>query len=359
MSKIMSIVRKNQDIPTGKISFSRYELRDRATEYEPNNLENPFGRLLDSIRKYGIVVPLEVVRRTPNEYEVIDGGRRLRAAKHLKLESVPCIVLDISSESEIRKLAIISNLQRLDLTDIEKGHALIQLYENDGFEMSDVLRWLRSLQHDRSLSVQNFGQLAKSLSIPYFQQADLIEIILGANPEVHERMESANLATYKKKMIVQKGLKEHPRIQKQIVTKIKHMPAKSAQRFVHQTVKDLKAGVYEKTKDGNYTLDYEKRKEAEAKEGERLREPRHIYLDVMQDIGVLLNTMTNIAVQQLSPERIRSSKYSRHIAKGLDDRELASLDNKLELLKAGVENMNKAVQDEIDTREQTERLGGR
>ena len=62
MSKIMSIVRKNQDVPTGKISFSRYELRDRATEYEPTNLDNPFGQLVDSIRKSGILVPLQVVR---------------------------------------------------------------------------------------------------------------------------------------------------------------------------------------------------------------------------------------------------------------------------------------------------------
>ena len=93
--------------------------------------------------------------------------------------------------------------------------------------------------------------------------------------------------------------------------------------------------------------------------GEGLRQPRHIYLDVMQDIGVVLNSMTNIAVQQLSLERIRASKYATHMAKGLDDRELASLDNKLGLLRVGVENMNKAVQDEIDTREQTERLGGR
>ena len=214
---------------------------------------------------------------------------------------------------------------------------------------------------DKPTEKQNFAfkRIADSISIPYYQQLDLIEIILGSNPEVQERMESANLATYKKKMVVHKGLRDHPRIQKQVVTKIKHMPARSAQRFVSQTVKDIEAGVYEKTKDGNYTLDYEKRKEAEAKEGERLREPRHIYLDLMQDIGVVLNTMTNIAVQQLSPERIRSSKYARHMAKGLDDRELTSLDNKVHLLNIGVENLNKAVQDEIETREQTERLGGR
>ena len=172
-------------------------------------------------------------------------------------------------------------------------------------------------------------------------------------------MEHHKLATYKKKLVVREELKKHPNIQKELVTRIKDAPARSAQRIVKQTVDDIKAGVYQKVNEKIYALDYEKRKEAQAKEAQKLREPRHIYLDLMQDIGVVLNTMTNIAVQQLSPERIRSSKYSRHIAKGLDDRELASLDNKLELLKAGVENMNKAVQDEIETREQTERLGGR
>ena len=204
-----------------------------------------------------------------------------------------------------------------------------------------------------------FKQVADSISIPYHAQLDLMEIILGSNPEVQQKMEHHKLATYKKRMVVQKELKKHPNIQKELVTRIKDAPARSAHRIVKQTVDDIKAGVYQKIKDNNYVLDYEKRKEAQAKQADQLREPRHIYLDLMQDIGVVLHTMTNIAVQQLSPERIRSSKYSRHIAKGLDDRELASLDNKLELLKAGVENMNKAVQDEIETREQTERLGGR
>ena len=60
------------------------------------------------------------------------GAEGYESAKHLKPQLVPRSVLDISSESEIRKLAIIANLQRLDLTDIEKGHALVKLYSADG-----------------------------------------------------------------------------------------------------------------------------------------------------------------------------------------------------------------------------------
>ena len=71
-------LRKTENIPTSKIDLSRYELRDGATEYEPRDLDNPFGQLVDSVRLYGILQPLQVVRRTPNQYEVVDGGRRLR-----------------------------------------------------------------------------------------------------------------------------------------------------------------------------------------------------------------------------------------------------------------------------------------
>jgi ParB/RepB/Spo0J family partition protein len=358
MSNTTVSVRKSENIATNKIEPSRYELRDQATEYEPRDLDNPFGQLVDSVRKYGILVPIQVVRRTINQYEVVDGGRRLRAAKHVKLDQVPCMVLDISSESEIRKLAIIANLQRLDLTDIEKGHALVKLYSGEG-DIIEAMATLRNLVRKQGPTAPNLMRLADSISIPYHSQLDFIEIILGSNPDVQDKMEKHKLATYKKRMVVQQELRKHPSIQKELVTRIKDAPARSAQRIVKQTVDDIKAGVYQKIKDTNYALDYEKRKEAQAKEGQRLREPQHIYLDVMQDIGTLLNTFTNIAVQQLSPERIRSSKYARHMAKGLDDRQLSSLDNKLELLKLGVENMNKAVQDEIETREQTERLGGR
>ena len=359
MSKTMTIPRKNQDIPTAKISLSRYDIRDRATEYEARDIENPFGGLVDSIRKFGVMVPLQVVRRAPNEYEVVDGGRRLRAAKHLRLEMVPCIILDITSESEIKKLAIIANLQRLDLSDIEKGHALIQLYKTEG-DILDAMATLRKLKDHQEIAKPNlaFKRIADSISVAYHQQLDLIEIILGSNPEVQEKMEHHKLATYKKKLVVQKGLKEHPNIQKALVSRIKDQPARTAQRIVKETVDDIKAGVYEKIKDG-YALDYEKRKQAQAIEAERLRAPQHIYLDLIQDIGRLLNTCTNIPIPQLSPERVRSSKYAVHMAKGLEDRQLSSLDTKLNLLRIGVENVNKAVQDEIETREQTERLGGR
>ena len=57
--------------------------------------EESILKLADSIRQYGIIQPL-LVRKTGEEYELVAGERRLRAAKELGLSSVPCVLTDIS-----------------------------------------------------------------------------------------------------------------------------------------------------------------------------------------------------------------------------------------------------------------------
>jgi ParB-like chromosome segregation protein Spo0J len=50
-------------------------------------------RLKVSIQKDGVLAPLVVFRRGGNRYEIVDGGRRLAAAKAVGKSSVPCMVL--------------------------------------------------------------------------------------------------------------------------------------------------------------------------------------------------------------------------------------------------------------------------
>lgn len=89
--------------------------------FDPQELEG----LAQSIKQYGIRQPLSVVRRADNEFEVISGERRLRAAKALGLEKVPCIVLDEAKDSE--SIALIENIQRSDLHPLEITEAIISL----------------------------------------------------------------------------------------------------------------------------------------------------------------------------------------------------------------------------------------
>ncbi len=89
------------------------------------------SRLAASIRANGILQPLTVRRVDDVCYELISGERRLRAAKLVGLELVPCIVVGVSpADSAI--LAVLENIQRADLNYLEEAYAIKNLIEHYG-----------------------------------------------------------------------------------------------------------------------------------------------------------------------------------------------------------------------------------
>lgn len=69
---------------------------------------------------HGIEIPL-IVLKTDDGYKLIAGHRRLAAAKELKLETVPCDVRTMLTDTDMAEIRVIENLQREDLTPIEEG----------------------------------------------------------------------------------------------------------------------------------------------------------------------------------------------------------------------------------------------
>lgn len=88
--------------------------------------------LIESIKVHGIIQPL-IVTKTAEGYQLIAGERRLRSAKVIGLNTVPCIIRE-AGEQEKLELAIIENLQRKNLNPIEKALAYEKLM--DEFSMS-------------------------------------------------------------------------------------------------------------------------------------------------------------------------------------------------------------------------------
>jgi len=82
--------------------------------------------LINSIRTYGIIQPLIVTKLKENKYQLIAGERRLRAAKILKLKTVPVIIRTLK-EAEKLEISLIENIQRKDLNPIEKARAYQRL----------------------------------------------------------------------------------------------------------------------------------------------------------------------------------------------------------------------------------------
>lgn len=96
--------------------------------------------LCQSVREHGVIQPL-VVRQNGDDFILIAGERRYRAATRLGLESVPVVIRDVATE-EALELALIENLQREDLNPMEEAKAYKKLLERPGMTQELVARRL-------------------------------------------------------------------------------------------------------------------------------------------------------------------------------------------------------------------------
>lgn len=107
--------------------------------------EGQIAELADSIKKVGVLQPI-VVRPHGDEYQIIAGERRWRAAQAAGLERVPVRVM-MCSETEALALALIENLQREDLNPVEEARGyrrLIDEYHMTQSELADRVSKSRS-----------------------------------------------------------------------------------------------------------------------------------------------------------------------------------------------------------------------
>ena len=92
--------------------------------------------LTASIRTSGILQPI-VVRRDGDDYELIAGERRLRAARNAGLDRIPAVVRD-ATDAESLELALVENLLREDLNPIEAAEGYRQLLAEFGWSQEQL-----------------------------------------------------------------------------------------------------------------------------------------------------------------------------------------------------------------------------
>jgi len=118
------------------VDISVADLRPNLNQPRSVFHEDHITELADSIREKGILQPL-LVRHTVNGYEMVAGERRFRAAQLLGLETVPCILVDVSDEGSL-EMALIENLQREDLNPMEEARAFKSLIEQFRLSQEEV-----------------------------------------------------------------------------------------------------------------------------------------------------------------------------------------------------------------------------
>ena len=130
--------RSKGGIPYREIPLSAIE----ADPHQPrqNFDEEKLSELAESIKLYGVLSPILVRSgQLPGRYTLISGERRFRAAHLAGLSSIPAIV-NQSEDVDGRNLAIqlVENLQRDDLSPIERAHAIGALRDAHSLSVRDI-----------------------------------------------------------------------------------------------------------------------------------------------------------------------------------------------------------------------------
>ncbi|MFE2581393.1 ParB/RepB/Spo0J family partition protein [Streptomyces sp. NPDC059378] len=107
--------------------------------FDPNALQE----LADSIKRFGLMQPIEVRRNTEDAgYEIVAGERRWRAHQIAELADIKCIVThDDLPEIERFKRSVAENVNRADMTPLEEAKAFRRILdEQEGAEAKDVAK---------------------------------------------------------------------------------------------------------------------------------------------------------------------------------------------------------------------------
>ncbi|MCA9333299.1 ParB/RepB/Spo0J family partition protein [Candidatus Saccharibacteria bacterium] len=101
---------------------------------------NALNELAASIKQYGVLQPL-IVSKDGNSFTIIAGERRWRAAQIAGLEKVPAIVRGQKQQEKL-EIALIENVQRVDLSPLETAVAVEKLHQDFNLTYNDIAKRL-------------------------------------------------------------------------------------------------------------------------------------------------------------------------------------------------------------------------
>jgi ParB family transcriptional regulator, chromosome partitioning protein len=108
-------------------------LNPRSDKLRGTCKEEDLQDLVRSIRARGLLQPVIVRRRCDgDDFEIVAGERRWRAAQLAEIREVPVLMCTLS-DAEALAIALIENVQRLDLSPLEEAQGYAQLMERHGY----------------------------------------------------------------------------------------------------------------------------------------------------------------------------------------------------------------------------------
>ncbi len=121
-----------REVPVGQI---------RPNPYQPRQIfdADRLAELVESIREHGVLQPVLLRRVAIDNYELIAGERRFRAAETVGLKSIPALVKEYG-DSQMLEVALIENVQREDISPVEAAFAFRRLGAEFGMTQQAIAK---------------------------------------------------------------------------------------------------------------------------------------------------------------------------------------------------------------------------
>ena len=211
-------IRSASDVNADQVVGNIIELEVDKIEVNPyqprtNFNEQAIGELAESIKSLGIIQPVTVRKVDRNQYQLVSGERRYRAAKSIGFDRIPAYVR-IANDQEALEMALVENIQRRDLDPIEIALSYrrlmdeIQLTQNQlservGKKRSTVANYIRLLKLD---PIVQTGMRDGFLSMGHGRA--LINVEESEKQlEIYEKIIARNLSVRETELLVQKSKK--------------------------------------------------------------------------------------------------------------------------------------------------------
>lgn len=127
----LDILLPESDAPAGSTEIALTEIDPNPDQPRRDFDKEALETLAESIRQSGLLQPL-LVTPEGSRYRIVAGERRYRAARMAGLDTVPCIVREMSTQERM-EAALIENLQREDLNPMEEAAGIRELMESCGY----------------------------------------------------------------------------------------------------------------------------------------------------------------------------------------------------------------------------------
>lgn len=193
-------------------------------ENQPRKIfdESSIEKLALSIKQHGVIQPI-VVKRVDNsdQYQIIVGERRWRAAKQAQLNTIPAIVQEYYKPEKMA-IALIENIQRENLNPLEEAQAIQNLLEECSMThhqvaesigrsratVSNLLRLL-NLEYEVKLMVNagllEMGHARALLGLSGQHQVETAKLVVDRSWSVRETekaIQRATMPTQKRKLFM-------------------------------------------------------------------------------------------------------------------------------------------------------------